>query len=72
MILSRGLLTFAFFGTDTFVPYALHSGRGASLFAGSVAVTIGDADVDDRHVDPGPLDRPHRRGRVRAAVLRRC
>ena len=34
-----GLLTFAFFGTDTFVPYALHSGRGASVFAGSVAVT---------------------------------
>ena len=24
VILSRGLLTFAFFGTDTFVPYALH------------------------------------------------
>jgi MFS family permease len=39
VILSRGLLTFAFFGTDTFVPYALHSGRGASVFAGSVAVT---------------------------------
>ena len=28
VILSRGLLTFAFFGTDTFVPYALHRGRG--------------------------------------------
>jgi MFS family permease len=40
VILSRGLLTFAFFGTDTFVPYALHSGRGASVFAGSVAVTV--------------------------------
>ena len=40
MILSRGLLTFAFFGTDTFVPYALHDGRGASVFAGSVAVTV--------------------------------
>ena len=40
MILSRGLLTFAFFGTDTFVPYALHSGRGASVFVGSVAVTL--------------------------------
>jgi hypothetical protein len=41
VVASRGLLTFAFFGTDTFVPYALHSGRGRSLFAGSVAVTAG-------------------------------
>jgi MFS family permease len=40
VIASRGLLTFAFFGTDTFVPYALHSGRGTSVFAGSVAVTL--------------------------------
>jgi MFS family permease len=40
VILSRGLLTFAFFGADTFVPYALTSGRGASVFAGSVAVTL--------------------------------
>ena len=51
MILSRGLLTFAFFGTDTFVPYALHDGRGASLFAGSVAVTVATVVVDHRHVD---------------------
>ena len=28
VILSRGLLTFAFFGTDTFVPHALTAGRG--------------------------------------------
>ena len=40
VILSRGLLTFAFFGADTFVPYALHSGRGQSVFVGSVAVTM--------------------------------
>ena len=40
VILSCGLLTFAFFGADTFVPYALHDGRGASLLAGSVAVTL--------------------------------
>jgi len=39
VIASRGLLTFAFFGADTFVPYALTDGRGASTFAGSVAVT---------------------------------
>ena len=38
-MLSRGLLTFAFFGADTFVPYALTEGRGASTFAGSIAVT---------------------------------
>jgi MFS family permease len=40
VVLSRGLLTFAFFGTDTFIPYALTSGRGATVFAGSVAVTV--------------------------------
>jgi MFS family permease len=39
VVLSRGLLTFAFFGADTFVPYALTDGRGASTFAGSIAVT---------------------------------
>jgi MFS family permease len=40
VILSRGLLTFAFFGTDTFVPHALTAGRGTSTFAGSIAVTL--------------------------------
>jgi MFS family permease len=39
VVLSRGLLTFAFFGTDTFVPHAVTDGRGASTFAGSIAVT---------------------------------
>jgi len=39
VILSRGAVTFAFFGTDTFVPYALTDGRGRSGLAGSVAVT---------------------------------
>ena len=40
VVLSRGLLTFAFFGTDTFVPHALTAGRGTSTFAGSIAVTL--------------------------------
>lgn len=40
VVLSRGLLTFAFLGTDTFVPYALVSGRGRTTLAGSVAVTM--------------------------------
>lgn len=40
VVLSRGLLTFAFFGVDTFVPYAVTSGRLRSSFAGSVAVTM--------------------------------
>ena len=39
VVLSRGLLTFAFFGADTFLPYALTEGRGASTFAGSLAVS---------------------------------
>lgn len=40
VVASRGLLTFAFFGADTFVPYALTNGRDTSVFAGSVAVTM--------------------------------
>ena len=60
VVLSRGLLTFAFFGTDTFVPYALNSGRDASRLRGQRRGDAGDAGVDDRDVDPGPLDRPHR------------
>jgi MFS family permease len=39
VVLSRGLLTFAFFGTDTFVPHALTDGKGATTFAGSIAIT---------------------------------
>lgn len=39
VILSRGAVTFAFFGTDTFVPYALTSGRNTSGLAGGIAVT---------------------------------
>ncbi len=40
VIASRGLITFAFFATDAFVPFALTNGRGASTFAGSIAVTV--------------------------------
>jgi len=40
VVLSRGLLTFAFFGVDAFVTYALANGRGRSAFAGSVSVTL--------------------------------
>jgi MFS family permease len=39
VVLSRGMLTFAFFGADTFVPYALTDARDRSTFAGSIAVT---------------------------------
>jgi MFS family permease len=38
-VLSRGLLTFAFFGADTYVPLALTSVRGRSTAVASVAVT---------------------------------
>ncbi len=41
MIASRGVLTFAFFATDAFVPFAVTTGRGASSLAGGVAVTVG-------------------------------
>jgi MFS family permease len=39
VVLSRGLLMFAFFGTDAFVPYAITNVKSASTFAGGVAVT---------------------------------
>ena len=40
VIASRGVLTFAFFAVDAFVPFALTNGRGTSSLAGSVAVTV--------------------------------
>ncbi|MEP6298965.1 MAG: MFS transporter, partial [Ilumatobacter sp.] len=40
VILSRGVLTFAFFGLDAFVPFAITNGRGLSTLVGSVAVTV--------------------------------
>lgn len=39
VVLSRGLLMFAFFGCNAFVPYAITDAKHASTFAGSVAVT---------------------------------
>ncbi|HWL42160.1 MAG TPA: MFS transporter [Ilumatobacter sp.] len=38
-VLSRGMLMFAFYGVDAFVPYALTHGKHTSTFAGSIAVT---------------------------------
>lgn len=40
VIASRGLITFAFFGLDAFVPYALTSGRDRSTLVASIAVTV--------------------------------
>ncbi len=39
VIASRGVLTFAFFGVDAFVPFALTNGRHRTSLAGVVAVT---------------------------------
>jgi MFS family permease len=38
-VLSRGLLTFAFFGADTYVPLAITAARGRSTAMASLAVT---------------------------------
>ena len=38
-VLSRGMLTFAFFGTDTYVPLAITAVRGRSTAIASLAVT---------------------------------
>jgi len=40
VIASRGLITFAFFGLDAFVPYALTSGRDRSTLVAGIAVTV--------------------------------
>jgi len=40
VVLSRGVLTFAFFGLDAFIPFAITNGRGLSTLVGSVAVTV--------------------------------
>ena len=72
VILSRGLLTFAFFGTDTFVParpdewaWDVHVRRQHRRDAGH-------AGMDDGCVGSGTLDRAHRRRAVRAHRLSRA
>jgi len=40
VIASRGLITFAFFGLDAFVPYALTNGRDRSTLVAGIAVTV--------------------------------
>jgi MFS family permease len=55
-VLSRGMLMFAFYGADAFVPYAVTNAKGASAFAGSVAVTAatlgwtGATWIQQRHI----------------------
>jgi MFS family permease len=39
-VLARGLLTFAFFGTDSFVPLAITEGRGQETWVAGVALTV--------------------------------
>lgn len=38
-VLSRGMVMFAFYSADAFIPYAITNGKHESTFAGSVAVT---------------------------------
>jgi hypothetical protein len=55
-VLSRGLLMFAFYGADAFVPYAITNAKNQSTFAGGVAVTAatlgwtGAVWVQQRHI----------------------
>ena len=64
VIASRGLLMFAFYGVESFVPYALHRGRGAEVFVGSLAVTDRHRLLDRRQLGAGQVDRRLRRGGV--------
>lgn len=55
-VLSRGMVMFAFFGADAFVPYVVTNGKDASTFAGSLAVTAATmgwtsaAWIQQRHI----------------------
>jgi MFS family permease len=55
-VLSRGMVMFAFYGADAFIPYAVTNGRDGSTFAGGVAVTAatlgwtGAAWVQQRYI----------------------
>jgi hypothetical protein len=55
-VLSRGMVMFAFFGADAFVPYVVENGKEASSFTGSLAVTAATmgwtsaAWVQQRHI----------------------
>jgi MFS family permease len=55
-VLSRGMVMFAFYGADAFIPYAVTNGKGASTFAGGVAVTsatlgwTGATWIQQRHI----------------------
>ena len=59
VVLSRGLLTFAFFGADTFVPRALTAGRGTFDVRRQHRRDGGDAGLDDGCLGAGTLHRPH-------------
>lgn len=55
-VLSRGMVMFAFYGADAFIPYAVTHGKDGSTFAGGVAVTAatlgwtGAAWVQQRYI----------------------
>jgi MFS family permease len=55
-VLSRGMVMFAFYGADAFIPYAITNGKDGSTFAGGVAVTAatlgwtGAAWVQQRYI----------------------
>jgi MFS family permease len=55
-VLSRGMVMFAFYGADAFIPYAVTNGKDASTFAGGVAVTsatlgwTGATWIQQRHI----------------------
>ena len=52
-VLLRGVLTFAFFGVDAYVPLALVEWRGSSAIAAGIVLTAATLVLDRRLVDPG-------------------
>ena len=56
VVLSRGMMMFAFYGCDAFIPYAITDAKGSTTFAGSIAVTLstlgwtGATWIQQRHI----------------------
>ena len=59
VVLSRGMLTFAFFGADTFVPHALTDGQGPFDVRRQHCRDGGHAGLDVGRLGAGTLDRPN-------------
>ena len=69
-ILLRGVMTFAFFSGDAYIPLLLQTWRGTPATLTGIVFTVDHALVDRRLVAAGPAHRPLRPAAVRRPGLR--